>query len=245
MQQTFFSEELNYLSLDGDTQARRTPPSLVHNLNLFFDADGLVRSAGRVDSNQLLSYDAKNKILTDETSSITTLLLRDAHHQNGHMGLNYTANFLRQTGLWITRISQAVSIVLKGCFVCKGLNAKPFKTRDPLSLPSARVNFSRPFAVADVGFTGHFFVLDPFGNRQKIYLLIFTCFSSRAIYLETLSSMAVNDFLLALVRFSNEFGMPDKLHSDNVKTFLSGASVLSNLIPSSEFERRFRSFNIE
>ena len=96
MQQFFFSEELNYLLLEGVARARRTPPSLVHNLNLFLDADGLLRSAGRVDNNPLLSYDAKNSILAHKASHITTLLILDAHHQVGHMSLNRTFNFFRQ-----------------------------------------------------------------------------------------------------------------------------------------------------
>ena len=89
MQQSFYSEQLTYLLLEGAARARRTPPSLVHNLNLYIGADGLVRSAGRVDNNPLLSHDAKNPLLAHKGSHITTLLIRNAHHQGGHMGLYY------------------------------------------------------------------------------------------------------------------------------------------------------------
>ena len=160
------------------------------------------------------------------------------------MSLNYTVNFFCQAGWWIHRIHQAVSSFLNGCFVCKRLNAKHLKSPDPQALPSSRVNFSCLFAVLDVAFNGHLFVLDFFGNWQKFYLVIFTCFSLQAIHLETLSSMVVDDFLLTFVQFINQFGVPDELYSDNAKTFVSGASLLSNLITSSEFEH-FRSFNIK
>ena len=62
MQQSFFTEELIYLLLEGATRARRTPPSLAHNLNLFMDAEWSMQSAGRVHNNLLLSYNAKNPI---------------------------------------------------------------------------------------------------------------------------------------------------------------------------------------
>ena len=71
MRQSFFSEERNYLLLEGATRARSTPDSLVHNLNLFIDADGLVQSAVRVDNNPLLSYDSKNLIPAHKSSHIT------------------------------------------------------------------------------------------------------------------------------------------------------------------------------
>ena len=180
--------------MESAARARRTRHSLVHNLNLFMDTDGLVRSAGRVNIPCFRTM-LKNAILAHKASYITSLMIRDARHQSGHMGLNYTVNLVRQTGWWIPRLRQAVFSVLKDCFVCKRLNAKHFKPSDPPALPSAWVNFSRPFAVASVDFTGHFFVLDSFGNWQTIYLLIFTVFSSKAIHLETLSSMAVDDFL--------------------------------------------------
>ena len=72
------------------------------------------------------------------------------------MGLNYNTNFSRKTGWWIPRIRQAVSVNLKSCFICKRLNAKHFKPPDPSALPSANVNFSRPFAEAGVDFSRHF-----------------------------------------------------------------------------------------
>ena len=151
------------------------------SLNLFLEADGLVRREDKVNNIPLHSYGDEKSILAHKASHITTFLICDSHQQSGHMGLNYIVNFLRQAGCWILRIRQTVSVVLKGCFACKRLNAKYFKPPHLPALPSTRVNFSRPFTVAGLGFTRHFFVLGPFGNRQKIYLLIFADFNSLAI----------------------------------------------------------------
>ena len=244
-QQAHFSEEINYLLLDNVARARCTTPKLVLDLALFLDADGILRSSGRIENNPFLSFDAKNPILIHKDHHFTTLIIRNTHSLCGHMGLNCTLNSLRQAGWWVPRARQAVLSVLKGCFVCKRINAKHFRPPGPPALPASRVTFTRPFAVTGIDFTGHFFVMDPFGNKQKVYILIFSCFSSRAIHLETLSSMGVDDFLLAFVRFTNIYGIPDEVYSDNAKTFISGASLLSDLITSSDFEQRFRPFNIK
>ena len=142
------------------------------------------------------------------------------------MGLNYIVKFLCQAGWWIPKIHQVVSTIRNGCFACKRLNVKHFKPPDPPALPSSRVNLSCPFGLPGVDFSGHFSVQDPFKNWQMIFLLIITCFSSLAIHLETLSSIAVDDFLLAFARFTNQFGVPDELYNDNAIIFVGGASLL-------------------
>ena len=53
----------------------------------------LLLNNGKVDNNPLLSYDAKNSMLVYKAGHITTLIIRDAHHQSGHMGLNFIVNF--------------------------------------------------------------------------------------------------------------------------------------------------------
>ena len=80
MQQSIFSDNAKYLLLKAAIRVWRNSPSLVHNLNLFLDADSLVRSAVRVDNIHLLSYDAKTFIVAHRTNHITTLIIRDAHN---------------------------------------------------------------------------------------------------------------------------------------------------------------------
>ena len=95
--------------------------------------------------------------------------------------------------------------MVKACFVCKPLNGNHSKVPYTPALPASRVNFTRQFAVIDIDFIGQYIMIDHFGNKQlkRLHILIFECFSARAIHLETLSSTADCVFLLPLVCFAN------------------------------------------
>ena len=68
--------------------------------------------------------------------------------------------------------------------------------------------------------------------------------NTRAIHLEIVNSMSVEDFILAFVRFYNRYGCPKVLYSDNAKSFLAGSSLLADLIATSQFQQKFIKFNI-
>ena len=96
-----------------------------------------------------------------------------------------------------------------------------------------------PFCVAGVNFAVNLLVLDSFVKRQKIYLLIFSCFNSQAIHLDTMSSMSVDDFLFAFVRFTIQFSVLGELYCDNAIIFVPGTLLLSNLIASTSLNSVF------
>ena len=72
-----------------------------------------------------------------------------------------------------------------------------------------------------------------------MYLLLFTCLSTRAIRLELVDSMSQNDFILAFVRFSNKFDIPKAIYTDNARSFTSSASLMCNLVSSNVFSEKF------
>ena len=51
--------------------------------------------------------------------------------------------------------------------------------------------------------------------RHKAYILIFTCMNTRAVHLEIVMNMTVDEFIMAFFRFYNRFGLPSVLYSDN------------------------------
>ena len=157
-----------------------------------------------------------------------------------HMGLQFTLNFLRMHGLWVLKARQAVSSVLKNCIVCKRYNANTVKYPSPASLPASCVNLSVPFAHTGVDYTGHLWLREEDGTRSKAYILIFTCFNTRAIHLETVQSMTTSEFILAFIRFSNRYGIPSSVYSDNAKSFVQAGNIIEQLLTSSEFEEKFR-----
>ena len=68
--------------------------------------------------------------------------------------------------------------------------------------------------------------------------------SSRAIHLELLDSMSQNDFILAFVRFSNKYGIPKAIYTDNARSFTSFTLLICNLVSSNVFSEKFIKHNI-
>ena len=99
---------------------------------------------------------------------------------------------------------------------------------------------SIPFAHTGVDYTSHYYVRNDEGGKVKTYILIFTCFNTRAIHLEAVSSMSTAEF----IRFVNRYGIPLTVYSDNAKSFLQAGGIIQNLLSSSEFEEKFRTASI-
>ena len=98
---------------------------------------------------------------------------------------------------------QAVKNVINECIVCKKYNARAFHMPPTPALPSKRVNITHPFCYTGVDYTGNFTVKEMIGNKIKAYILLFTCMSTRATYLELVFSLSVESFIMAFIRFSN------------------------------------------
>ena len=231
MQREAFPTELSYLK---DPKGAEVPP-LVKQLNLFLDNHGVIRTKGRIDKNVELTYDVVNPILIPKHHHLTQLLIYYAHCKIMHMGLQATLNFLRMHGFWILKARQAVLNKLKTCVVCKRYNTRAVSYPSPSSLPASRVNLSVPFAHTGVDYTGHIWVKDRRGDRIKVYILIFTCFNTRAVHLEAVESMTTAEFILAFVRFVNRYGIPTVVYSDNAKSFVQAGNIIEQLLSSSEF----------
>ena len=237
MQEEAFPLELSYLK---NRDSSGEIPSLVSQLNLFLDSHGVIRSKGRIDKNIELKYDVVNPVLVPKQHHLTRLLIYYSHCKSLHMGLQSTLSFLRMHGLWIVKARQAVLSVLKDCIVCKRYNASTVRYPSPPFLPKSRVNLSVPFAHTGVDYTGHLWLREKNGERVKTYILIFTCFNTRAIHLEVVQSMTTSEFILAFIRFSNRFGVPRTVYSDNAKSFVQAGNIIEQLLTSSEFEEKFR-----
>ena len=241
MQEESFPLELAYLH---DPSTAVEIPNLVKTLNLFLDQHNLIRSKGRIDKNVDLKYEVVNPVLLSNDHHLTKLVIYHAHCYSMHMGLQSTLNFLRMHGYWIIKARQAVQKVLRTCIICKRYNALPGNYPSPSSLPASRVNLSVPFAHTGVDYTGHMWVRNKAGEKSKIYILIFTCFNTRAVHLEAVDAMSTAEFILAFVRFVNKYGTPKVVYSDNAKSFVQAGSIIDNLLSSSEFEEKFRMASI-
>ena len=87
----------------------------------------------------------------------------------------------------------------------------------PPPLPVERSQWHAPFACVGVDHTGHFYVRQEDGEKLKVYICLFVCTVTRAVYLETVTSLTATSFLLCLRRLAATHGaIPRTLVQSNV-----------------------------
>ena len=64
---------------------------------------------------------------------------------------------------------------------------------------------------------------------MKVYIVLYACCVTRAVYLEVLPNLSVEEFLRSLKRLIARRRRPEKIFSDNGKTFVAAAKWLRNI----------------
>ena len=86
-------------------------------------------------------------------------------------------------------------------------------------MPAYRVNQVPPFCISGLDNAGPVYCSE--NPSHKYYILLITCAVTRAIHLELVDTLEVDDCILAIRRFAARRGMPSVFISDNAKTFES------------------------
>ena len=90
-------------------------------------------------------------------------------------------------------------------------------------LPDFRVNYSgHAFQATGLDFACSLFIKES-SKKEKTYVLLLTCATSRAILLELVPDMSIGGFLRGFKRFLARRGTPDVVIHDNFKTFKATA----------------------
>ena len=61
---------------------------------------------------------------------------------------------------------------------------------------------------------------------MKAYIVLHACCLTRAVYLEILPNLSVEEFIRSIKRLTARRGRPEKIFSDNGKTFVTAAKWL-------------------
>ena len=98
-------------------------------------------------------------------------------------------------------------------------------------LPEERVKEAPPFTYCGADLFGPF-VIEERRKELKRYGVLFTCFGSRAIHIETTNSLETDSFVQALRRFMARRGSVRQIYSDKGTNFVGTVSELQK-----EFEK--------
>ena len=210
-QRNHFSNELEALRAQRSISSR----SNILSLRPFLDENGLLRiRTGRVDNNLILPYETKFPLLVP-AGHIAELLIRNEHQFLRHSGPYHILNSLRSK-YWILEGKRLASKVHRECPRCSRYDSRPIAQPSP-AMPSFRVNQAPPFTITGLDNCGPIFCSE--NSSHKFYVLLCTCAVTRAVHLELVDSLDVDDCLLALRRFAARRGMPSAYYSDNAKNF--------------------------
>lgn len=90
------------------------------------------------------------------------------------------------------------------------------------------------FTVVGLDMAGPFYIHDGRYTRRtttgkKVYILLITCLTSRAIHVEVVSAMDTTSFIFALRRFFAIRGTVSKIYSDQDSTFLGAINEIADI----------------
>ncbi|XP_065671779.1 uncharacterized protein LOC136089655 [Hydra vulgaris] len=109
----------------------------------------------------------------------------------------------------------------KKCVICKFFQEQALSKKDETDLPEFRIQSTRSFKYTGLDYAGPLIIKEDNdgANVLKVYVLLLTCATIRAIRLELTNDLQAPSFLRALRRFILRRGSPEILISDNAKTF--------------------------
>ena len=205
--------------------------SKILNLKPMLDIDGLLRSNGRLQYAEHLSYDTKYPVILPRRSSVTRLIVKHYHDKSNHIAGTNQVLAMLSSRYWIIHGREVIWEVESQCYECKRRKAKA-ATQIMAPLPRIRFKFPlRAFARAAVDYGGPFFTIQGRGKkRSKRYLCLFTCLTSRAVHLEMAFGLDTDSFLNAFYRMVNRRGIPTEMLSDNGTNFVGAKRELEELV---------------
>ena len=134
---------------------------------------------------------------------------------------------------WIPRLRTILKRLTRRCENCKIMAAKPYPEPERGLLPEKRVTAKYPFAVTRVDFVGPFHLKE--GRQEsKGYVIVFSCATSRAVYLTVTRTMEAKEFIDKLNEFISVHSRPQEIINDNARTFKPAEKFIEILRKSEE-----------
>lgn len=219
-QQEIYFDDITRLKRKKTIKSR----SHLRELNPFLDEFGLLRVNGRIGRIDL-PYDHRHPIILPKNHPLTFKIATAFHENLNHLGTNMVLSHLRQH-YWPVGGRELVKKVQISCQKCRKDRAKPSHQLMG-NLPKERLAAFEPaFSHTAVDYFGPIEAANNRGRPCKRYGVIFTCLTTRAVYLDMAKSLSAEDFLLVYRRFEAMNMRPKTIHSDNGTNFVRGEKEL-------------------
>lgn len=236
-QNIFYSEEIRTL----DNKQQVLSNSSIIKLHPVIGDDGLLRVGGRL-ANANIPEGTKHQIILSPHARLSGLLIREAHAITIHGGPQLMMAHLRKQ-FWIPRMRQIIGSYTRKCPSCARFNQQP---NDQLmgSLPASRITEAEPFLRTGLDFAGPFNIRrnkgrpptiercskEPKAPMMKAWIVIFVCLVTRAVHLDVVVGLTIEEFLAVFERFTMRKGRCIELLSDNGTTFVGSDKELAKTL---------------
>ena len=232
-----FSEVFNYF----ENPVGKCPP-IINQLNLFLDNNCIIRVKGKMERMDA-PYGEKYPVLLHKKSKIIDCIVLDFHYRMMHAGLYRLLTQLRRE-FYVPSIFSVVKRILGSCIVCKRINGRKVRL-NANSYQSYRINPAKvPFRDIALDHIGPFIIKDSSDCRLKIYILIITCLYTRAINLRVCHSINNKSFLQALQTHIFEYGICQRIISDNGSPIVSSISSIKSYLSDTDVKLFLQERNI-
>lgn len=176
----------------------------------------------------VLSWDEKHPMILPKHHHVSQLIVRYYHESAAHSGREQTLCELRRM-FWIVGGRSLVKKTIRSCVRCRRMNAKPME-QFMGSLPGARLEaYHPPFTFTGVDLFGPLTVKWGRGTAKR-WGCLFTCLTTRAVYLEVTPSLETDDFIMVLRQFISRRGPPKEVWSDRGTNFVGANRELKEAI---------------
>ena len=237
-QKEVFEEEYDDLVDKGKIEES----SKIRKLDPFMDKEGIIRMRGRLD-NAPVHYDERHPIilpgfhvkkLDDVYENIESRLVYQEHIDNLHCGIKQTINYLRSR-YWIINARNSVKSIIDKCFECQWAMGRQCQAK-MAELPEDRLHLGEPWTYAGIDFFGPYYVTETRRKGKnkdqtpfKIWVLLFTDMTSRAVHFETTETMDADAVVAAIRKAMALLGVFKKIRSDEARQFLAAKRQLEKL----------------
>ena len=237
MQQQCFKKELETLQ-----EGEKVKFGKCATFQLYIDDQGLIRCHSRVGHRILKGFSIA-PVLVDIKHCFVREYLKNMHKCNNHAQSNSTLNKVRQV-VHGPGIKNAVKEVVSKCMNCRKIRASPYSYPTQPNLPIERYLMEIPFTCTGVDYAGPYEIREQ-GNIVKIWVIIFTCMVTRAVYLIPVRDQTAESFLHALKELDCRRITPRIIMSDNAATFTQSSKILEMIKENEDVKKELGNKGIE
>ncbi|KAI5181997.1 hypothetical protein NEOKW01_2139, partial [Nematocida sp. AWRm80] len=213
-------------------EQQRFHEKLENEAMFYIDEKNTFRFRNRIDE--------EPPVVLPKESHFTDLIFNDTHQRLLHSGPMHTLSIVREQ-FWIPNGRSYAKRQVRNCLQCRHERGPAFELPEKPMLPDSRKTRSYPFEHCGIDYFGPFDCKSDNGII-KVWGLLLTCFTTRAIHIDTVKSLSSNCLIRSLRKFIARHGTPKTMLSDNAKQFHTTDKALQAIWTAATESRAFQNY---